>query len=254
MIAILGMNGMLGSMLAKTWGSDFRVFDHTEFDAEDPDLEALKDYDYIINAIGVTKPYCYDIRRAIAVNSLFPYKLPHTTIQIATDCVFSGAKGNYLESDRHDATDVYGKTKSLGEALHIKNLRCSIIGPEIKNFNSFLEWFLAQKEVSGFTNHRWNGVTTYHFSKICQGIIREKIQLPYLQHIVPADSVTKAELCHLTAKVYKKDIAINDVKAPEKIDRTLATYNPELNLRLWQAAGYNTPPTIEQMLWELSAL
>lgn len=36
-------------------------------------------------------------------------------IQIATDCVYSGKKGDYLESDLHDPTDVYGKTKSLGE-------------------------------------------------------------------------------------------------------------------------------------------
>ena len=36
-------------------------------------------------------------------------------IQIATDCVFDGLKGNYTEDDKHNAIDVYGKTKSLGE-------------------------------------------------------------------------------------------------------------------------------------------
>src|SRR5207244_6584362 len=110
------------------------------------------------------------VRRAVAVNSLFPYALSDVAeaagarvLQIATDCVFSGREGSYREDSPHDPLDVYGKTKSLGEvqAPHFLNLRCSIVGPEIRGFRSLLCWFLAQPRnarLRGFVNHWWNGV------------------------------------------------------------------------------------------------
>lgn len=248
---ILGRTGMLGSMVFKTLGGE--ATDRGNFNALDPYL-GLLDHDWVINCIGVIKPYCGDVENAIRVNALFPHVLPSNTIQIATDCVYSGRKGAYVETDLHDALDVYGKTKSLGEAPHLKNLRCSIIGPEEKNHVSLLDWFLSQTEVKGFTNHLWNGITTYHFAKICEGIMRENIKLPSIQHIVPADVVSKCELLEIIAKAYKKDVLIRPVEAPEAVNRTLSTNNPELNAKLWKAAGYDKPPTIEQMIKELSLL
>lgn len=256
MIAILGSEGMLGSMLVKTWEEEFWALNHIEFDAEIDKPSSLYGITRIINCIGVIKPYCYDRERAIKVNALFPYSLPAGSIQIATDCVYSGKKGDYIETDRHDATDIYGQTKSLGEAPYINNLRCSIIGPELKNHISLYDWVLKQDKVSGFTNHLWNGITTYHFSKIVQGALKYEIALPTVQHIVPRDKVTKAELLRLIVRSNRKAdyIPITDMEAAESIDRTLSTNNPELNLRLWQAAGYVEPPTIEQMLTELAEL
>lgn len=252
-IFILGSTGMLGSMLTKTWEGS-RPVPREVFDAENPKYHWRTDQDVIINCAGIIKPYCNDVPKAIQVNSLFPWTLPANTIQIATDCVYSGDKGSYIETDLHDATDVYGKTKSLGEATHIKNLRCSIIGPEIKNHRSLLDWFLAQKKADGYTNHLWNGITTYHFSKICQGAVREGIQLPNIQHIVPADKVTKAELLKLIAKEFNHNIKITDKQDAKSVDRTLSTVNPELNLKLWKAAGYSKPPTIAMMIKELAQL
>ena len=82
-------------------------------------------------------------------------------MQIATDCVYSGKKGSYNEDDLHDALDVYGKTKSLGEAQspNLLNIRCSIIGPEQGKHVSLLEWFLTQEpgaKLQGFAHHHWN--------------------------------------------------------------------------------------------------
>ena len=252
-VRILGAGGMLGSMVAKTMELPYMIVTREALDAENPKYDWYKDGDWVINCVGKIKPYCGNPPTAIKVNALFPYTLPSNTIQIATDCVYSGKKGDYVETDEHDATDVYGKTKSLGEAPHIKNLRCSIIGTDTKDV-SLLEWFLKQEKTKGFTNHLWNGITTLHFSKIVQGAIREGIDLPQLQHIVPADKVTKAELLRIIAKHFKKDIKITDVKAPESIDRTLSTNNPELNLKLWKAAGYDKPPTVDHMIEELSKL
>lgn len=251
-IAVLGSSGMLGSMMNRVLQPDI-TFNRPQFDAERPFLW-LDGYQ-VVNCIGVIKPYCEDVERAIKVNALFPHTLPVTTIQIATDCVFSGnVPHRYLESDPHDALDTYGKTKSLGEASHIKNLRCSIIGPEVKNHTSLLDWFLRQDKVDGYTNHYWNGITTYHFAKIVQGAIRESIELPQIQHIVPADITTKAQLLRLIARAYNKDIAIHSIQAHRTVYRILGTNNYELNLRLWQAAGYESPPTIKQMVNELASL
>lgn len=255
MIAILGSSGMLGSMVAEHIGMDFVAPQRPDFDARNPDMSLLEGVDRVINCIGLIKPHCGNVEDAIKVNALFPHYLPRKTIQIATDCVFSGTKGNYTETSPHDATDVYGKTKSLGEAPHLTNLRCSIIGPEIKNHLSLLDWFLAQEgEVSGFTNHFWNGITTYHFAKICKAIIEKDIDMTGVQHIVPANVVTKYELLRIIADVYGKDIEIAGVKAPEAIDRTLSTDYPLTNKEYWRLAGYDSPPTIRQMIEELAAL
>lgn len=255
MVLILGNGGMLGHMLCDTWSGEFTSTDRNDFDPSfHMTSPAYGDYEWVINCIGMIKPYCHDVAKAIEVNALFPHELPPNTLQIATDCVFSGKRGNYTETDPHDADDVYGQTKSLGEAPHIKNLRCSIIGPETKNHLSLLDQFLAGNIVRGYTNHFWNGITTYHFSLICQAIIREGIELPSVQHIVPAYPISKAELLHTIKKAYKKDIPIAYGEAPEMVNRTLKTNNPEINARIWKAAGYKRPPTISDMIEELAQL
>lgn len=254
MITVTGATGMLGSMVARTV-QDAYPTSRSTFSVENPTEYVLKLPNRMINCIGLIKPYCDDVEAAVRINALFPHSLPPGTIQIATDCVYDGQDGNYVETDPHNATDVYGKTKSLGEASHLNNLRCSIIGPELKGHTSLHDWLLAQNtEVRGFTNHYWNGITTYHFAKICEGIIRENIELPSLQHIVPADNVNKAQLLQIIANAYGKNIKINRVEADEFCDRTLSTSNPKLNLRLWQAAGYSKPPTIKEMVEELATL
>ena len=223
--------------------------------------------DYIINCIGIIKPYINEQNQetlidAIRMNSLFPHEIAHIAkssntrvIQIATDCVFSGKRGMYIESDIHDYEDFYGKTKSLGEVSDsiFLNLRSSIIGREINKSSSLLEWFLNQSpgKVNGFTNHFWNGITTYHFGIICAGIILNDLNLSGTQHLIPNNFVTKAELLHLFQKIYRKyDVEILSMLADNPIDRTLSTANVDTNTLLWQLGGYERPPSIETMLLE----
>jgi dTDP-4-dehydrorhamnose reductase len=224
---------------------------------------------WIINAIGITKPLirednAAEILTAIEINSLLPHTIGREAqkrnarvLQIATDCVYSGAKGHYVETDIHDAMDVYGKTKSLGECFlpNTQHLRCSIIGPEPKDFKFLIEWFRRQPPnatVNGFVNHHWNGITTLHFAKICQGIIDTQPALSHLQHVVPSGLVTKAQMLHDFAQAYgRPDITIRDTEAKTVIDRTLDTTTPAANLALWRAAGYTDPPTVTEMILEL---
>ena len=226
---------------------------------------------WAINAIGIIKPHIRDdnaaeVERAIDVNSIFPHRLARAAeqtgtrvIQIATDCVYSGGRGEYVETDEHDARDVYGKSKSLGEVRSpaVHHLRCSIIGPELKHHVSLLDWFRGQAQgatVNGFVNHRWNGVSTLHFGRLCRGIISSGVTLPHLVHVLPGDVVTKADLLAELAAAYgRHDVTIRRVDAQTVIDRTLTPRQPELNAALWAAAGYATPPAIGAMVRELAA-
>ena len=230
----------------------------------------IREYDWVINAIGITKPYIKDddahrIDIAVKVNSRFPYLLGKAAegtnvkvLQIATDCVYSGIQGKYAEDALHDALDGYGKTKSLGEVWfpNVHHLRCSIVGPEPEKDIFLLAWVLNQPktaEINGFVNHDWNGITTLHYAKVCMGIIRHRVKLEHLQHIIPTALLTKYELVNCFAREYgRKDIKINETEAKTVIDRTLSTNNEELNQHIWEAAGYKRPPSISQMIIELA--
>ena len=294
-VVVVGASGMLGSMvldvlsredklkliatvrseeLAKQGRVLYEDVEWRVLDAEATTVAALAsiigDAAWVINNIGIIKPYIRDdksdeVQRAIAVNAFFPFNLAQAAalngakvLQIATDCVYSGNKGSYVETDPHDALDVYGKTKSLGEVQlpNVVNLRCSIIGPEPKSYTSLLEWFRRQPpdaEVGGYTNHSWNGVTTLHFARLCTGIILEDMRLSHLQHVIPADVLSKAELLQCFAKAYQReDIIVNPTVANTMIDRTLATENKMLNRVLWSAAGYVEPPSVSQMVSEMA--
>jgi dTDP-4-dehydrorhamnose reductase len=295
-VLVLGATGMLGSMVTDLLSRDENL--DVAATARSPDLAAqaserigntqwqvfevedeadtLKQFQgmnkpaWIINAIGIIKPYARDdkaeeIEQAIRVNALFPHWLARAfqqsrILQIATDCVYSGSKGSYVETDKHDALDVYGKTKSLGEVVqaNANHLRCSIIGPEPKSYVSLLEWFCRQPanaKLNGFVNHSWNGVTTLHFAKICHGIIRHGTVLPCLQHVLAGADITKHQLLCCFARCYgRSDIEIAAVNAATAIDRRLATENRELNNELWSNAGYpDGPPSVEEMVEEMAA-
>lgn len=250
-------------------GVDWVPFDAAGCDIDEA-LSACGRHQWIINAIGITKPLIRDdeaqqVERAIRINALLPHAIARfaethgaRVLQIATDCVYSGVKGAYIETDAHDALDVYGKSKSLGEcyAPNTAHLRCSIIGPEPKDFKFLIEWFRSQPpggRVNGFLNHKWNGITTLHFARLCAGIIESDIRLPHLHHVVPQGVISKAGMLHEFAAAYgRTDVQINETNAPNVVDRTLSTTNPELNRQLWHAAGYLVPPKVPEMIAEVA--
>jgi len=288
-ILILGGTGMLGSAVTKSfsdWSGKVFVSSRAEqpaflesqqswlkFDAaKDHDLRALDGVpkiDFVVNCIGVIKPYILDSdaskrANAIQVNTLFPQSLESwasrngaRVIQIATDCVFSGRRGMYLESDPHDATDVYGKTKSLGEvpSASMMHLRASIIGPEVGRSTSLLEWVRKQPKgakIPGYNNHFWNGVTATHFASVTKVIISSNFFKAGVQHLVPADELSKYELVSAIAQHFgREDLEIESVESGSPVNRTLDTEFQDINLLLWKEAGYATPPSISQMISEL---
>ena len=288
-VLILGATGMLGTavmnefldfagdVVVTTRGKELDglpgSISQVSFDATTDDpaaaFKVLGKVDYVVNCIGIIKPHISDSDdkqrlNALQINSLFPQKLSDwaaetgaKVIQIATDCVFSGHKGSYLESDAHDALDVYGKSKSLGEVPNpsMMHLRVSIIGPEVGRSTSLLEWVRNQPQgaqIFGFTDHVWNGVTTTHFGKIARGIIESNLFKAGVFHLIPGNRLPKDKLVQKIASVFgRDDIEIQPKASGNTVDRTLETNDTGFNRELWAAAGYETPPTIERMLEEI---
>lgn len=280
-ILVLGATGMLGNVVHKYLSSidnlivagtstsnskEFLNYNVLDMSLDDV-IEEFKP-NWVINCIGKIKPEINEaestsVANAIKVNALFPHQLAFmrgnfNVIQIATDCVFSGKLGSYREADEHDAADVYGKTKSLGECNggRTLNIRCSIIGIEINKSKSLIGWVLNQPKganVNGFLNHQWNGVTTLAFAKITAGIIQNsKLHKTDLTlHLVPKNVVDKFTLVSLIADKFDRgDLIVAPINADTSVDRTLSTDFSDLNLKFWLNGGYDTIPTIEEMLGE----
>jgi dTDP-4-dehydrorhamnose reductase len=205
----------------------------------------------VINCIGLIKQmeHAGDPLPALSMNALLPHRVAAICravgarfVHISTDCVFSGRKGSYTESDPSDAEDIYGRTKFLGEVQgpHAITLRTSIIGQEIKSRLGLIEWFLAQTgTIQGYQKAMYSGFTTDELSRI---ILEHVIPNPELQGVyhVSSEPISKFALLRLAKQAYGKEIEI----LPEdrfQCDRTLDS------TRFRKAAGYVPPPWAEMI-------
>ena len=274
-ILVFGGNGMLGHKLVQMFQGKFDVWATLRgnyagaaecgiFDAEktidnidvtEP-LSILKAIeiskpDVVINAVGVIKqhPTSNDVENTLTINSIFPHRLAELSgrlgfrlICISTDCVFDGAKGNYFESDTANATDLYGRSKSLGEVtgLNCITLRTSIIGREIETTHSLVEWFLTNrgKSVKGFVNAVYSGFPTIVFADIIESLIVGNRDLNGLYH-VSSDPISKFELLKLIKSKFRLEIEIEPFE-DFRIDRSLDS------TRFRQATGF-APQSWEEM-------
>jgi dTDP-4-dehydrorhamnose reductase len=203
------------------------------FDCLVDDMKRLPHADYIINCIGVSKPLAdKDPLTAIKINSVFPWELSNhcesigtKLIHITTNRVFSDTKGYYTEDDPHDTLHSYGKTKSIGEPTNCMVLRADLIGEEIHRKTSLVEYLKAQagKEVNGFVNTHWNGVTAKECSKICDQIIINNLYKVGKFHVMSPDSVSNHELITLLGEKFNLGLTVNKAGAAIAVDQTLGT-------------------------------
>jgi dTDP-4-dehydrorhamnose reductase len=243
-IYVLGSKGMLGRYVSTYLNDYYDVVNlsRNEVDASkirEEELQAklhnlgLKKDDIVINCIGTIKPMVDALGdlNAIQVNSVFPRilanvceKMEVKMIHPTTDCVFTGEKGSYKESDKHDISDVYGRTKSLGEPSNCTVVRTSIIGEEIGQGRSLVEWVKSNKNnsVFGFTNHYWNGVTCLEFAKVCRKIIDNNLYWKGVKHVF-SNPVNKLELVEMISDVYGLNITVNPKETVDMCDRTLSS-------------------------------
>lgn len=174
----------------------------------------------VINCAGIVK-HREDAKKAIpsiTVNALLPHRLADVCdrwggrlIHISTDCVFSGARGNYEEEDFADAEDLYGRTKLLGEVTTGRTitLRTSIIGRELAHRESLLEWLLKHNHgrISGYTHAMYSGVTTNYMAKLIENLIADYPDLTGLYHVT-SQTISKYDLLCLLRQAYRLDIEI----------------------------------------------
>src|SRR3989344_1789900 len=269
-VLVLGANGMIGNAMIRVlsekenWevfgtvrsGEVKRFFSPkiagrlvTGVDVEDHDT-LVKVFsqvrpDVAINCIGLTKHLmgADDPLLAIPINALLPHRLAGLCglsgarlIQVSTDCVFSGVKGGYTEDDPSDATDIYGKSKSLGEVhySHTITLRTSTIGHELHSAYGLLNWFLSQRDrCKGFTRAIFSGLPTVVFAQLIRDIVIPRTNLFGLYH-VGGGPVSKYDLLRLVAEVYGKPI--------ENVPDDQLTIDRSLNADRFRAAtGYVAP-------------
>jgi dTDP-4-dehydrorhamnose reductase len=267
---VLGASGMLGNACLKALGRPGDVVlgtvrstgsirqlpealqagvlsgvDAGDFDSVTRAVEVVRP-DVVVNCIGMVKQLAEskDPLVALPLNALFPHRLKRLCgvagarmIHVSTDCVFSGKRGMYRESDRPDADDLYGVSKRLGEvdAANAVTLRTSIIGHELSGARSLIDWFLAQESpVDGFTRAVFSGVPTVELARIIRDFVVPNPQLRGLYH-VSAEPIDKHTLLTLVAREYGRQTVINRSERLV-IDRSL---NSD---RFRVATGY-APPT-----------
>lgn len=231
-----------------------RIVTGINVESQDSLIEAFSAIrpDVVVNCIGLIKQLadCNDPLITIPINALLPHRLAalcKTTgarlIHVSTDCVFSGDRGHYVETDFPDAHDLYGRSKLLGEVEypHTITLRTSLIGHELSTNHSLVSWFLSQENtVRGYTNAIFSGLPTVELSRVVHEFILPRPDLSGLYHVA-SPAINKFELLELIASVYNKKISI----VPDgsvRIDRSL---NAD---KFRTAAGYVSPEWPELVL------
>ncbi len=262
-ILILGSTGMLGHTLFRSFQKDhldvFAVMrkEHTAFQKYKNQIHYIQEindiyplilkekYDYVINCIGVIKQVKTTHLDYIKINSLLPHELAKVCaeaqsrlILVSTDCVFKGDKGMYLESEDPDATDIYGKSKALGEILdmsHVVTLRTSIIGHELERHASLVDWFLKQLKntpVKGYTEAYFSGFPTVEIARILKKHVFSQ-EISGLYHVA-SPRISKYDLLSLINKIYQLNFYLekNDSLV---IDRSLDAS------KFFHKTGYQSP-------------
>lgn len=246
-VGVFGSSGMLGAYVKSYFeqqGYNVICFARTDVITALGELKekfkaTLRDKTFIINCVGVIKPQVavQGVAETIRINSLFPHILSdaassngHSLIHVTTDCVFSGKTGGYSEESLHDELDIYGRTKSLGEPANCTVIRTSIIGEERNNARSLIEWAKSQagKDVKGFVNHTWNGVTCLQFAKVAHDLIESGMTWQGVRHVFSPTAVNKFELMQLINDAFRLGLKISAFEPENPCYRTLSSNFPEV--------------------------
>lgn len=207
--------------------------------------------DWVINCIGIVKQgiLALDPIANISINALLPHRIAQVCktfnahfLHISTDCVFSGKKGNYSETDLPDGSDLYGRTKALGEVNnpYCLTLRTSIIGHELQSKLGLVEWFLAQEQdIQGYKRHIFTGFPTIELAHIIAAYILPNPWLSGIYHL-SSEPVSKFELLKMIASKYQHTISI------EPNDKTFCNRSLD-SARLRHLIGY-TPPAWPELI------
>lgn len=268
-IFIFGSNGMLGTYMKTFLSQHYTIIclERKHFDIHSVNetilTDLLEEYnfqskDVVINCAGVI-PQSYNQngfnqRFVYIVNSIFPIllgkiceKMGGHLFHITTDCVFSGKVGKYNENSEADETNDYGISKSLGEFSKATIIRTSIIGEEIQNKRSLVEWVKSNKNgsVKGFANHFWNGVTCLQLSKMVHEIIQTQNFWSGVRHVFSPTTVSKYDILVMINEIYNLNISIQKHLTDTTVDKSLTSIYktefeiPELKEQIFEMKNFN---------------
>lgn len=190
-------------------------------------------FDAIINCTAIVNQEAEEDKAGAAyLNAYLPHLLEKLTtgtktivVHRSTDCIFSGAKGQYTLDDMPDAKSFYARTKAVGELVNEKDItiRVSLIGPaQDKEDGSLLNWFLNQKgEVKGFANSIWTGLTTLEYAKAIENLLKQKAHGVF--QAASVTSISKYELTKIFEKYFPGGRSIVKVDN-NRVDKSLVPY------------------------------
>jgi dTDP-4-dehydrorhamnose reductase len=279
-ILIFGGDGMLGHELLESWRGRHEVWvtlrqgpsvyarygalfeDRVLFDVDVRRLQDVVDAvasvgpEAVVNAAGVVKqrPTAEEAIPSLEVNALFPHRLARVCaaarariVHLSTDCVFSGVKGSYAETDAPDPKDLYGRSKLLGEVSqpHCLTLRTSIIGLELGRKRGLVEWFLSQRgRIKGYRRAIYTGLTTRELARAIEHFLVRQPELGGLWHLSSSPIDKYDLLTRLSRRLGRTDVEIRS-------DDELAC-DRSLDSRALQAKTTYRVPSWDTMLDELA--
>ena len=271
---MLGAGGMLGHMAVRTLSQEHSVVGTTRAHPEPKSALArflpIEDWiggvdvrqehqllslmekvkpDVVLNCVGLVKQKmdALSYQESIEINSLLPHRLARLCdvndvklIQISTDCVFGCGPGVKSQFTEPDASDLYGKTKFLGEVTYgsALTLRTSIVGRQLSGEESFFEWVLSQRKrkVKGYQRALYTGLTTMELTRIISKIISEKTQLVGLWQIA-SPAISKYDLIDRLNKMLNLGITLvpdNDFICDRRLDGAPFESHAQIQVSNWE--------------------
>lgn len=228
-LLVLGAQGMLGrAVVASAQRIGFDV--HT--DKAGYDITSMGDMlrlrqivhpDCVINCAGQIPVRLGDRApiEMVRVNAYGPWVVREcfaqsTVMLVSTDCVFSGIEtGLRWDDDLPDPSDLYGRSKLMGEVPGTIVVRTSFIGPS----HGLLRWFLDLPEgahIRGWVHALWSGATVYD---VADALVR-RLDAPSGVYHLAAPVITKYNLLQDLKEIYNKNVTI-DVDTKTEINRGL---------------------------------
>lgn len=243
-IILFGATGMLGSYCLNILQRKYNVVAVTkkDYDILSNDLNKLYNIlntyenSVVINCAGSIPQRGIDNENeCFILNSLFPKTLEKITLElnikfihISTNCVFNYTHGKCNELTIPNETQTYGLSKILGEPEKASVIRTSIIGEELVNKKSLLEWVISNKDskINGYENYLWNGCTCLELCYFIRNIIETNSYWEGVKHIHSDEIISKYMLLCLINKIYNLNINIVPIMLDNDVNKTLSSiYN-----------------------------
>lgn len=220
-ILLLGHKGLLGSMVHRYLVTKEYNVIITTYRWDTPEFRKFvvdREPNFIVNCIGAIpqkkrKDY-------FSVNYELPLWLDSLGIPII-----------HPHTDDEGGSD-YSKSKSMAQTdcvVNTKMIRCSIIGILENDSYSLIGWYLSNPKgakLNGYTNHYWNGITTYEWAKLCDDYIKNWDTKARVVSYASDVCLSKYDLLIKFGEIFNTDYIIEKVVAPIDINNCLdATYN-----------------------------